>query len=52
MHKINVRTHTPIISVWINAFFCACLGLIDLASYTAISAIFNVSLLLSDTTNW
>ena len=43
MHKISPYTGTPIISVWINVFFCACLGLIDLASYTAISAIFNVS---------
>ncbi len=42
MHKISPRTQTPIISVWINVFFCACLGLIDLASYTAIAAIFNV----------
>ena len=52
IHKISPRTHTPIISVWVNVVFCALLGLIDLASYTAISAIFNVclfpSMLISD----
>lgn len=42
LHKMSPYTHTPIISVWVNVLFCACLGLIDLASYTAISAIFNV----------
>jgi len=47
MHSIWPRTQTPIIAVWVNAFFCACLGLIDLANYTAISAIFNVSLAIS-----
>ena len=36
-------TQTPIISVWVNVVFCALLGLIDLGSYTAISAIFNVT---------
>src|SRR5271156_2631572 len=44
LHKMSPYTQTPIISVWVNVLFCACLGLIDLASYTAISAIFNVTL--------
>jgi amino acid transporter len=44
MHKIWPRTQTPVIAVWVNVIFCACLGLIDLANYTAISAIFNVIL--------
>jgi len=42
MHRIWSRTHTPVISVWVNVVFCALLGLIDLASFTAITAIFNV----------
>lgn len=42
MHSIWNVTQTPVIAVWVNVFFCACLGLIDLGSYTAISAIFNV----------
>lgn len=45
MHRIWSRTQTPVIAVWVNVLFCACLGLIDLASFTAISAIFNVILL-------
>src|SRR5208282_4949014 len=44
MHRIWSRTKTPIIAVWVNVLFCACLGLIDLASFTAITAIFNVTL--------
>jgi hypothetical protein len=46
MHRIWSVTQTPVIAVWVNVFFCACLGLIDLGSYTAIAAIFNVFLLL------
>jgi hypothetical protein len=42
MHRIWSVTQTPVIAVWVNVFFCACLGLIDLGSYTAIAAIFNV----------
>ena len=42
MHKISPWTGTPIIAVWVSILFCALLGLVDLASYTAISAIFNV----------
>jgi amino acid transporter len=48
MHQIWPRTHTPVIAVWVNVFFCACLGLIDLANYTAISAIFNVCAIAMD----
>lgn len=44
MDRIWKRTKTPVIAVWVNVFFCACLGLIDLGSFTAISAIFNVPL--------
>ena len=47
MHHISPFTGTPIIAVWVNVIFCALLGLIDLASYTAISAIFNVLFLAS-----
>jgi hypothetical protein len=45
LHRVWSRTQTPVIAVWVNVLFCACLGLIDLASFTAITAIFNVSLL-------
>jgi amino acid transporter len=46
IHKIHPYTGTPMVSLWVNIFFCALLGLIDLASYTALSAIFNVLALL------
>jgi amino acid transporter len=47
MHKIWKRTRTPVISVWVNVLFCALLGLIDLGSFTAITAIFNVNHILN-----
>lgn len=42
LHRMWSVTKTPVISVWVNVLFCACLGLIDLGSFTAITAIFNV----------
>ena len=49
IYRIWSRTKTPVISVWVNVLFCALLGLIDLASFTAISAIFNVTCAFSFT---
>jgi amino acid transporter len=48
MARIWSKTKTPVIAVWVNVIFCALLGLIDLASFTAITAIFNVTAICVD----
>lgn len=40
--KVNKKTGTPILAVWISVFFCAAINLVALGSYVTISAIFNV----------
>jgi amino acid transporter len=41
-YKINKRTDTPIIAVWLYAGLCVSINLIGLGSYVAIAAVFNV----------
>ena len=48
MARVWKVTQTPVIAVWANVVFCALLGLIDLASFTAITAIFNVTAICVD----
>ncbi|KAI9726161.1 MAG: hypothetical protein M1828_001834 [Chrysothrix sp. TS-e1954] len=47
-YKIDRRTHTPIYSVWLLASACIAINLIGLGSYTAISAIFNMTAITLD----
>ena len=47
-YKIDKRTDTPIIAVWLFCFCCVAINLIGLGSYTAISAIFNLTAIALD----
>ena len=47
-YKINKRTDTPIIAVWLFCICCVLINLIGLGSYTAISAIFNLTAIALD----
>ena len=47
-YKIDKRTDTPIIAVWLFCVCCVCINLIGLGSYTAIVAIFNLTAIALD----
>lgn len=47
-YKVNKRTNTPLYSVWLFCFLCVAINLIGLGSYTAISAIFNLTAIALD----
>ena len=47
-YKINNRTQTPVNAVWLLATVAVLINLIGLGSYTAISAIFNVTAIALD----
>lgn len=47
-YKINKRTDTPIIAVWLFCICCVLINLIGLGSYTAIAAIFNLTAIALD----
>lgn len=46
--KIDPRTGTPILAVWISIFWCIAINLIALGSYTAILGVFNVCAIALD----
>jgi amino acid permease (GABA permease) len=41
-YRINPRTDTPVIAVWLYASFCIAINLIGLGSRVAIAAVFNI----------
>ena len=47
-YKINKTTDTPIYAVWLFSISCILIDLIGLGSYTAISAIFNLTAIALD----
>ena len=47
-YKINRRTDTPVYAVWLFTTCCVLINLIGLGSYTAISAIFNLTAIALD----
>lgn len=47
-YKINKTTNTPLYSVWLFCISCVLINLIGLGSYTAISAIFNLTAIALD----
>ena len=47
-YKINRKTQTPVYSTWLITFLAIAVTLIGLGSYTAISAIFNVTAIALD----
>ena len=47
-YKINPTTQTPLYSVWIFVVICVVINLVGLGSYTAISAIFNLTAIALD----
>ena len=47
-YKINKTTDTPVYSVWLFTICCVLINLIGLGSYTAISAIFNLTAIALD----
>lgn len=46
--KVNARTGTPLLAVWISIFWCIAINLIGLGSYTAILGVFNVCAIALD----
>ena len=46
--KMNKVTHTPLYSVWLITILAACINLIGLGSYAAISAIFSMTAIALD----
>lgn len=47
-YKINKKTDTPVYAVWLFSISCILINLIALGSYTAISAIFNLTAIALD----